>query len=551
MTDEIDFSKQHEYDVEIYYDNHIALGNGTLSFGGGSFIHINHRNPDNFIRPEGETTLNVKTKTSDIFTLFNCKYGQGVIYSDFLIAGSTNRGVTCIGIRYSDISEWFLYDQRVNGYVGESIVWTNLVQPIAVSVETDEESFSLTSETIGSINKRGEDRTIHEHVNFLFKRNSGEFSLADLKKKPLELSNLLSIFIAYPLSIISMWVSCDNGHPMPAYFPSFKKIERNLEENSFERNALISRSTLDNRWQVVFDRYYNSKYRKVYWTRLAAMQRHEGFWEYRVLGYVSFLDGYVTELAKTYKLKTGHKNEKLEALTQALKTLQNPLNQDQHDELAANLKSIFPPPRGLTFSEKYNYAVDTTDSDIMKVINLSTDDFKSIKYVRDQIAHGNAVDSAKSPYEKIHSITEKLALLLTYWALIDFGITPNEFTSNLIRTNNTLKFNNALNLVHLERITNSALFISVSEETYSKLTSNIHIIINACFTQNTEGEIQYSEQYASVYLAWYKKSAATPGLSTFEEIFGVTKERVKYWATAYLECADKRKEIFGAYVINI
>lgn len=551
MTDEIDFSKQHEHDVEIYHDIYGRLGNGVLSFGGGIFIHVKYGGFDNFTQPADETTLKLKTKNCDSFTLFNCKYGHGVIYSDLLVAGSIDRGVTCIGIRYSDISEWFLQGQRVNGCVGESIVWTNPVQPLAVSVKTDEENFSLTSETVGSIKKQGENRTIHEHVNFIFKRNSGTFTFADLKRKPLELSNLLSILIAYPLSIVSMWVTCDDGHPMPAYFPAFKKIERDFDEDTFVRNALIPRSTLDSCWQTVFDQYYSSKYRKVYWTRLAAMQRHEGFWEYRVLGYVSLLDGYVTELAKIHKPKIGKKNEKLVALMQALEALQNPLSQEQHDELTPALKSIFPPPSGLNFSEKYNYAIDTTNSDIVKVINLSADDFKSIKYVRDQIAHGNAVDLVKSPYEKIHSIIEKLALLLTYWALIDFGISPSEFTSSLVKTNNILKSNNALNLVHLERITNSALFISVSEETYNKLTNTNPVIINACFTQNTKGEIEYSEQYASVYLAWYKKSAESSGLSTFEEIFGVNKENVKYWATAYLEYADKRKEIFGAYVISI
>ena len=38
--------------------------------------------------------------------------------------------------------------------------------------------------------------------------------------------------------------------------------------------------------------------------RLADMQRYDGFWEYRALGYVSLLDKYVSQRSKGQKRKT-------------------------------------------------------------------------------------------------------------------------------------------------------------------------------------------------------------------------------------------------------
>ncbi len=551
MNNEIDFSKQYEYDVEMYHDDYGILGPGTLYFGGGKFAYVSLEVFGGFVRPDGETILKARAKSGEKFTLINCTYQDYIIHSDLIIGGDIGSGTNDIIIRYADISDWFMFDQDVKGIIGESLTWTNPVPQMNVSIENEDESFSLRSDISSKISKRGEDRTIHQHINFIFSRINGEFSFSDLKNKPHELSSLLSILIAYPISISNMWVTSSSGYQVPAYFPAFKRVERDFDENVFWRNALVSRPTLDARWQTIFERYYNSIYRKVHWIRLAGMQRHEGFWEYKVLGYVSLLDGYASELTKANKIKpTNTKKEKIDSIFEALSTFKNPLSKEQLNEIRPIMESAFPKRRNLNFTEKYNYLIETTDANIVKIINLSEDDFKLIKHARDTIAHGSAVDLIEIPYEKIHSITEKLALLLTFRALNDFGMTPDEFMENLARTHNRLRFNKKLNMVHLQRITDPASFLTVSQPVFDKISNLKSAILNACLTKDSKGELEYSEKHVAAYKAWLEQRPAKSGPTSFEDIFDVAKERVTHIGTAFLEFDGNLKELYDVYIIS-
>lgn len=548
MNNEIDFSKNYEYEVEIYLDGYGTLGSGTLHFGGGNFPHVNLDTLGQFIRPEGEPHLKAKTKGGEKFTLTNCTYQEYTIHSDLIVCGDIASGTSEIIVKYADISDWFMYDQYVKGNPGEHLTWTTPPPQILVDIKNENYSFSLKSEIYSSITKHREERTIHEHVNFVFTRSDGEFSFSEIKSKPLELSSLLSILIAYPISISGIWVIGSNGHPVPLYYPTFKKTDRKFEENVFWRNALISRSALDGCWQTIFERYYDSKFRKIHWSRLAGMQQYEGFWEYKVLGYVSLLDGYTSKLTKENGIKPINKKpDKVDVLLNALDSIKLPLTQEQLTEVKPLIECALPKRRGLSLAEKYNYLIENTDADIVKIINLSDDDFKLIKDVRDIIAHGNAVDLIEYPYEKIHSITQKLALLLTYHAVVDFGIATGDFIKSLHSTINILSYSKGLDLIHLQRIIEPDSFLKVSQSLFDKITSAASFNLYACFTKNSSGVLEYSDKYSRAHKDWLGKKQF--GRYSFEDIFGVAKERIINISTAYLECGERTKELYGVFVI--
>lgn len=88
---------------------------------------------------------------------------------------------------------------------------------------------------------------------------------------------------------------------------------------------------------------------------------------------------------------------------------------------------------------------------------------------------------------------------MTYWAHTDLGFSPSVFAMFLKHTHNQFQFNSALNKVYLDRITNSAEFIHVPEDLFEKFTSGEYSIINACFTQNAQNELTYSEAHKAMY----------------------------------------------------
>ncbi|MGY2441575.1 ApeA N-terminal domain 1-containing protein [Pseudomonas sp. SDO52101_S400] len=549
MKNNFDFSKKFEYDVEVYDDTRPPLGEGRLSFGESGLICI-HFNFDSFYKASQKThsVLKAKSKAGQIFTLFNCTFESSSLYADFIVIGEIRSEITYFHVKYGDVSDWFLRGQHITGQIGESLNWNNPAPHLSVNIKTPDENFSLKTETFGSLTKLGEDHVIHEHIRFIFERLGDNFSIDEVKEKSFEVSTLLSVLLANPVSIANAWVGCDGNYPMPIYFSAFKKVDRGDSSDVFWLRCFTQRHSLNDKWQLVFDRYYSSPFRKSSWVRLAGMQRYEGFWEFKILGYVSLMDEYVSTHAAQANQKTINvENKKAAQFINRLKKLKHPLDDAQFNDVKTLAESIFLASRELNFREKYDFALSLTNKDILKVINLTDDDFSSIKRIRDKIAHGNAPDLADTSYQEIHFIIEKIALLMTYWAHADLGFSHSEFASALMLTHNHLHFNPKLDSIFLKRITNSATFINVSKELFDKFPSVGYPIINACFTQSLQGELKYSAEYQAMYDAWIN-DRGRKGVYVIDA-FGIAPDRFISAANLFLECGEEIKELHMAYII--
>lgn len=551
MNEPIDFTKLHEFEVEVFDDELGTLGPGTLRFGPESWIHIDF-GLSNIPKGEAFRSLKAKTSANQYFTLFNCKRTHFSIGADYVVSGNVGENFKSFRIRYSDISEWYLPWQRLDGNVGEAVSWINRAKHLAATVKTEKESFALTSKSDTSITRSGEDHILHEHVLFCLEHLDGHFSPEEIRTKAMELSNLLSILIAYPLSIISIQVVCENGLTHSAFFSTFKRVERDASDSNFSHKCFIQQQSIHDRWEAILNRYFNSEYRKVSWTRLAGMQRYEGFWEYMALGYVTLLDKYVDqryrESGNHEKIPVPISAKKKTKLGEAIKDLSLPLDGNQRDSLMEIVSKVFAYQRDPWFSEKYRRAISESNQDMMKIIDISEEDFELIKEVRDRIAHGEALDLPDDNFGRISSIVHKIELLLTYWAFFDFGLTNDDFLHCLVNTSNPLRFRSQPNTTHINRLIKPENFFSVSKEMFDKFSGIKGIRLNACFTQNASGIIDYSEEHSTAYKKW--QSSRVQGLFKHADIFGVEQERIKYVDPMYIECGDESLTLSIAWVIQ-
>ncbi|MCF5650117.1 hypothetical protein GIV49_11145 [Pseudomonas syringae] len=549
MVRDFDFSNETECSVEVYLDDYSLLGAGELTFGGGSFICIQLDVGSRFRAPQRELPiLRAKTKEGKHFTLFNCEIDDCLLYAGFIICGNIKTGISEFYVKYAELSDWFLHGQYIVGELGESVSWKNPSPQLSITIKVADEDFSLETETFSSLTKLGEDHVIHEHTRFIFKRASGLFLVDELREKTFELSTLLSLLTATPVSIANVWVGTGVGSPIPIYFPAFKKIDRGSSSGAYWLSCLTQRHSLDDKWQSVFEQFYTSHYRKTSWIRLAGMQRYEGFWEFKILGYVSLLDEYVSSYARNANQNvTKAENKKVRQFKERIKSLKKPLNKSQIEEVEALIESIFVSSRELTFKEKYDYAKSMTDENIFRIINLTDDDFSLIKRIRDKVAHGAAPDLSDTSYQELHTIVDKITLLLTYWAHSDLGFSPFDFATSLKYTHNRLKFNQGLDKVHLDRITSSAEFIKVPESLFERFASGQVSIINPCFTQSAEGELAYSERHRDMYNAWLNNRSRAS--NQVIDAFGPESERVATIDSLYLECGEKTIRLHMAYII--
>lgn len=550
MIQALDFSHEFEFNVEVYHDDHGLFGEGRLTFGGGGLICIQlEHSYDHKITHIAPSTLKARAKDRQHFTLFNCEIANSQIYANYIACGDINSKAGSLQVKYADISDWFMHGQYLDGKLGESLTWKNPTPQLSVKIKTNEEDFTLNTETFSSLERRGENHIIHEHVRFIFERPSGTFAIEEIRDKAFELSTLLSILTATPVSIESVWGSFNSNYPVPIYFPSFKKIGSRFSSGAYWLSCLALRDLLDDNWQSIFERFYASPYRKSTWVRLAGMQRYEGFWEFKILGYVSLLDEYVSTSATIANCKsTKTESKKVTKLKEKIKQLSKPLNEDQIKEVQLLIDTIFVASRDLTFLEKYELARSSTNEGILKVINLTDNDFRLIKRIRDKVAHGITPDLQDTSYQELHLIIEKIALLITYWAHIDLGLSPSDFAIFLKHTHNQLQFNPALDKAHLDRITNSAEFINVPASLFERFTSGEYSIINACFTENAHNELKYSAAHKAMYDNWINDHSRSS--NRVIDAFGADSVRARSPASLYLECADKHIQLHMAYIIK-
>jgi hypothetical protein len=551
---EIDSSRR-EYDVQLHHQQLGALGAGKLNFGGNGWAHVifSAGLPAALIERSQIDLVRAVTEKGTTFSLCICKISGSALSVGYVIEAELHTAeFNAISVRYSEVSEWFLQWQNVKGDVGKKLTWTQAPQPLDVTVKTKEEHFRLRSEYKASRQKQGEDLVLHEHVEFVFSAIGRRFGLQDLKLKTHEFSCLLSILLAYPATVITVAAAHGTSDRLyPVHFPSFERPERDMDDASFLIRCFIQQPALKGRWHVILDHYYQSRYRKVCWVHLAGMQRYEGFWEYKILGYVSILDSYLSIKFKGKKKSTPEPPSlrKLAKFRRNVAKELPTLAEAQLEKIASIASRSFASD-GATFGDRYRLAIAATDRDIVKIIALSDDDFGRIKKIRDNIAHGNAHGLRDGEFTTVVQIEAKIALLLTYWAFLDFGLTTQDFIKCLNTTHSKLRFTAILDTVHLSRVSGSAEFFPVTMEKLRLLRGIKGIRSHSCCILEASGELNYSEKLTKVYYDWLRDRSKASGLQTAKRIFGVDKDGARFVGEGYFECDDERLEVHCMWILN-
>ncbi|WP_124516623.1 ApeA N-terminal domain 1-containing protein [Burkholderia stagnalis] len=550
MSTEIDFSGHYSFDVQVTHDELGELGEATLRFGADHWPHLHFedwRMYDRFGDDQKCERLIATTKKGDVFTLFDCSVIGYSLAIDYVVAGEVTGDFKAISVRFDDINEWFMPFRRIEEKIDPEAGGADKLKQITVSLENDAQSFTLSTETIVSIDHKGEDHIIHEHVLFNFERADGFFSAKDIKEKPHELSTLLSILTATPLTIVNILTTCKDGKYHYAFFSTFKKQPQDGKSRGWS-DYFARKSLFDGRWQTVFENYYRSAYRKVSWVRLAGMQRYDGFWEYKALGYVSLLDKYVDQRTKGQKRKPSKGQElKGTKLHTKLKKVVPQLSEEQESAVFSAVAEIFLKSGDLSFGEQYRLVLDTMDEDIRSIINLTNHDFDQIKSIRDAVAHGDAPDLIESDFGRIGIIVSKIALMLTYWAFMDFGMTPDDFLG-CFKNHSHLHLRANVDRVQLARVTESAGFLKLTEEQFDELSKINGIKTQPCFLRYRDGRIEYASHHVDALKAWYRMRKS--GIIPVAQIFGQSEEKIKCWGEAFLETETRRLELTQAYFIE-
>jgi hypothetical protein len=277
------------------------------------------------------------------------------------------------------------------------------------------------------------------------------------------------------------------------------------------------------------------------------MKRYNGFWEYRVLGYVTLWEAYVSSQTQSLGKKT------VAIPTKAVKRFHEKLDKNKFaltNEQVKGVKGLADlvfQSREYTLQEKTEIIVSQTDSDIVKIINLSSDAFVRLRKIRDEIAHGDAITIPPDEHPLLFTRIEKLTLLLTYFAFIEFGLKKSDFLACLHSTWNRMVRGADLNEAHLDKVMGTAEFITLTSENLLALKSLATGRPFRCFYRNDQGEVTYSQEDTKAYFAKFQSSTLGNN-PDYNEVFNNYEKKIRFVPNLYFE-DDQHNLHFTAVIL--
>ena len=412
------FENRHELHVELCGFN---AAKGTLIFGDGSIPSLKIQNGLSRLDLASEVqNIKVETHQGDVFTLCQCRALNNAIYPSVIIKGDIQKDeVSSINVRMDVVSEWL---NTFNGFEcqkNSTITFNcNNDDKLNVAVSGVNDGFTISISHRFKTSKVGSIHNVIEWIDFSFEPLDGcVFGVLDVPEKVADLLRLFSVLIGVAVNVDLVTVCIGENKVAPVYFP----LARNKKvKNNEISDYLVMPGILDDKWSELFNGYFNSDYKNSLWKRIYGMSYYTGFYEFEFVGYVVILDKYVSGVASS------HNNDKIQrSLPKKLEGLLNNLEEKAPETCKADIDAIrkeLSSKREKYFAEKYEFATSLADENVIRVINMSNEDFKEIKRCRDEVAHGEALIYSGFDISNLKRIEAKLKLLLRYFAYKEAGV---------------------------------------------------------------------------------------------------------------------------------
>ncbi|WP_157378812.1 HEPN domain-containing protein [Burkholderia ubonensis] len=552
MINDFTFNDNHIFSVEVSHGELGKIGAASLAFGPKHAISLNFKHGAFGKLEAGKKydRLTAIEQDGKVFTLFNCELHFVAVYADYIVAGDTEGAFDLVEIEMSELTNWFFQFQRIAGDVGTSLEWKNRPSNVSADVTSPLGDFSLAITPHTELIEINDGSEIRDSAVLSIENFRRDFTLPGFRSIITGLCTLFSILLAQPVSIISVRVRSERKQGLSVYFPHYEKIEDADSRLDGRMRFLLKRHLFDENWQTIAQSFFNSDLRDPSWIRLSSMKRYRDFWEYKVAAYVFILDSYVDFKTKLLPKKINKSaTYKIDTLKARLPTLHSILTQQQSDELVALATEIFG-AKDHTFREKYQHVLSQVDENVIKIINLTDDNFTDLKRFRDDVAHGNPLNIDGALSSRMPQLTDKLSLLLTYFAFLDFGLNSQDFIECLSRTWNRIVMNSGINQLHLDRVNGSAEFIAVSAETLELFRQKIKMKSFCCFEIIPGAEPTFLEHHTDLY---YKQLFAKKPKGASQDpndFFQPVDKKVRTVGQLYFEHGDDHLQLNHVFLFE-
>ncbi|QKY01410.1 hypothetical protein G3257_03450 [Janthinobacterium lividum] len=534
MNSEIIFTQDYSFSVTATHAKLGQLGDGKLTFGPGKGTTLQFR-LSSLKLTERQTLDEVHAVTEDgqHFTLLDCQFEQLFLSCQYIVSTETADAFVLAEVEVLDISPWFFEHQHMQGKPGTKIEWVNTPSEISASLTLDDNNLTVKIYPYTSIDQTDDGHLIKNSVLFSIESTT-TLSINKVRRYTTDLLALLSILLGTPASISRVSIKSDNGSSGYAFFPYYKREAGTGTREKASHDYFLKKTIFEATWQTIVQNFFQSELRDPLWLRLSGMKRYNDFWEYKVLGYVTLWEAYVSSQTQRLGRKiTAIPTKRVKLFHEKLDKNELPLSNEQLQGVKDLAASVFLTTE-YTLQEKTEIVISQTDRDIVKIINLSSDDFVRIRKIRDEIAHGHIITIRPDQHPLLSARIDKLILLLTYFAFIEFGLKKDDFLECLRSTWNRMARGANINEAHLDKVMETAEFITLTSENLLTLKQVASGQMFCCFYRNDQGEVVYSIDDTKAYFA--KLQSNTLGNNPdYNEVFNNYEKKIRYVPNLYFE----------------
>ena len=563
----VGFIDEFSVDVEVFTKSGTVVGNGNLSVKKNKVPQIGFDfriDLSKFIKH----TLFICKSDKYSYQLLDCDVLDNVIIPKLLIRGNKRRSkFKKVNLLFQGLSQWMDTDGKFE-LTDSEVVKTRETKVFDAEVDFGERRFSLCNEHWCETKHVGANsHQINEYAILTIEAKNFSWSVSELLTIIGEVRTFFMLLVGHSIGLEYVLDASDKNTKQSIYFLNGT---RDVSKDILSRECFVPSYQLfkENRWQDLLQGYFSSKneqYRNV-WARISGMLAYEGFWEYRILAYVSLVDRYVSIYVQN-KEKSLSKKQFRKHRRAARNTLENIKSEctikedDQRtlfdaviDSMCRQINQNIQNTSISSFSEKFDLKLANTGQNILEILGFSDDDFNHLKNIRNAVAHGDEPEIRSDgdiTYEV--TITNKIALLLRYWTFIDIGFSHSDFISYLNNWMYPITQQARINKTALDVVSGNYYFLEANKTNFNRAKKQKFgsIVLDYVKTSNTfRVNVEATKHVNRWYLNPDKQCRSV------EEKLMVIVDTAKihniaYLGNSYLKYKDELLKIsLGACILN-
>ena len=551
FKDDIHFLENKTLVVEVFTKTGLLVGDGELIFSKNSPPYVDFGMRANVGKYSKNTYFQCKA-ANRTYTLIDCEVVNNSILPKLIVKGDKkNNRFKKISILLQGVSEWMDSDGRFE--ISNKEIIRKLEQKVFdVDVLcSDGQVFTISSEHwCQTKSHKANNHLLEIYTPITIEIKNGFWSASELIEMTLDIRTVFSLLLGFPIGIEYVLDRTASNNGRSVYF-----LNATTEKNPVleAKECFVSSAYLfaQNRWEGVFNNFFgaNKAIFKNVTSRVAGMLSYDGFWEYRILAYVSLVDKYVSLNAEANDISLSHRKFKqskrrIKCLLENLKQEIEINDEEERGKYILIFDSIakqvngFKNSRFSSFYEKFKFTMGKMNKDIKEIINLTVDDFQHLKRLRDKIAHGDE-PSIKNNGDITHEtiLSSKLVLLLHYWVYSNLGFTDNNciiFLNNWLHPTTRQAY---LNTQALDKVSGRYFYLKTNKTNFIKAQKQQFSCLVLDYVKRSDS-YRINTKATAIVEDWHRSFDKTKKRSVEEELMSSVDTRVKkiaYVGVAYMQ----------------